>query len=269
MLIISLAKDFNRTLASFALVPSAKTHPLTANVMVVNDSGDLELYAIHDTPKQAPWSARGDIAIGAGQSYKIIAGFSDTEPPPEPWDLPTAQGRYPAPRTESLARSDRTREDSAVRGRSKHFSPTASFGRSGGGDEEAFAVLGGGTNGGVTAPTNLAATRPGKSRTFSPASFRHYQFEHSVERSSARAEGDAPPSRAGTVDQLARGITEDPRARSRRSLREKSASRVKKNTRGIQQLVEDDVSMTMRDRVIRGYGLSNVLGLGRLVTTVD
>lgn len=257
MLNLSSAKDFNRTLASFALVPSAKTHPLTANVMVVNDSGDLELYAIHDTPKQAPWSARGDLAIGAGQSYKIVAGFCETEPPPEPWNLPTAQGHYPAPRTESLARSDRTREDSVVRGRSKNFSPTAPFGRSGGGDEEAFAVLGGS----ATGPTNLAATRPGKSRTFSPASFRHYQFERSVERSSFRMEEDVPPPRAGAVDQLAQGIAESSRARSRRSGRGKSASRVRKHSRGIQQLVEEDISMIMRDRAIHGYGLSNVRGL--------
>ncbi|KAF7980728.1 hypothetical protein HWV62_36737 [Athelia sp. TMB] len=234
-------KDFSRTLSSFALVPNPQSYPLTANVMVVSDNGDLELYAIHDTPKQAPWSARGDLAIGAGRSYKLISGFRDDEPVPEPWDLPTSQ--HHATRTESLARSDRTREDSVIRGRSRHFL----------GDEEAFAVLGDG----VTAPpTNLAASRPGKSRTYSPASFRNYHYEHSAEPVAAHVDVKAP-LRTGNVDQLARGHRETSRARSRRSAREKSASRAPKDARGIHRLVEEDISMIMRDRVIRGYGLSN------------
>ena len=212
--------------------------------MVVSDNGDLELYAVHDTPKQAPWSARGDLAIGAGRSYKLINGFRDDEPVPEPWDLPTSQ--HHATRTESLARSDRTREESVIRGRSRHFL----------GDEEAFAVLG---DSATAAPTNLAASRPGKSRTYSPASFRNYHYEHSAEPVAAHVDAKAP-LRTGNVDQLARGHRDTSRARSRRSAREKSASRVPKDTRGIHRLVEEDISMIMRDRVIRGYGLSNVCG---------
>ncbi|KZP05522.1 hypothetical protein FIBSPDRAFT_765742 [Athelia psychrophila] len=251
-------RDFTRPLSSFALVPNSQTHPLTAQVMVLSDNGDLELYAVHDTPKHAPWSARGDLAIGAGTSYKIVPGFYETEPPPEPWDLLTSASHsqgHPPTRTESLARSDLAREESSIRGRSRYYSdsPAASTSRVGLG-------VGFGEEESAAASTNLAATKPGKSRAFSPASFRNYQYEHMAEPSGPHSEGIevVGPSRGGTVDQLARGHRETSRARSRRSVaREKSASRVRKDARGIYRLVEEDISMIMRDRVIRGYGLSN------------
>jgi len=50
-----------------------------SNVMVVNKDGDLELYAVHDTPKQATWSARGDLALGAGLAIKGLNGYHDPE----------------------------------------------------------------------------------------------------------------------------------------------------------------------------------------------
>lgn len=46
--------------------------------MVVNKDGDLELYAIYDTPKQPIWSSRGDLAIGAGAGLKIIGDCHNT-----------------------------------------------------------------------------------------------------------------------------------------------------------------------------------------------
>jgi hypothetical protein len=211
--------------------------------MVVNNSGDLELYAVHDTPKQAPWSARGDLAIGAGQSYKFISGFHDSDPPPEPWDITTIPSVHP---TESIARSDQTREESVIRGRPKH----ASFGR---GDEDGFPALGSVHSKG---PTNLAATKPGKPRTYSPASFRKYQFEHSADRSTI---GKDVHVREGPVDQLALTNRESSRSHSHRAQRDKSVSRARRQpTRIIHQVIEDDISMTMRNRVIRGYGLNNV-----------
>lgn len=238
----STAKDFSRPLASFTLVPSTETHPLTSNVMVVNSSGDLEVYAVHDTPKQAPWSSRGELAIGVGQTYRMISGFQESEPPPEPWDIPSTSNPYPS---ESVARSDITREESVVRGRGKRNSNTTSFGR---GDEDGFPALGSDSGKG---PANLAATRPGKSRTYSPAAFRNYNFERSTER-----EVTAEDPKSGVVDHLGHSSREISRARSRR---DKSASRGRKQgARVIQQVVEEDISMVMRSRVIRGYGLNNV-----------
>lgn len=218
--------------------------------MVVNASGDLELYAIHDTPKQAPWSARGDLAIGAGQSYTIISGLNENDAP-EPWDVaPTTpmQG-YPP---QSVAQSEQTRDGSVIRGRVKH---AGSFGR---GDDDGFPTLGSGRGpGGLAA--NLAATRPGKGRTYSPASFRNYNYEPSAERSRSATGGGngADTPRFGAVDQLA---GEGSRPRSRRStVRHKSSSRGRKGrSEVVHQVIEDDISMVMRSRAVRGYGLSNV-----------
>ena len=47
--------------------------------MVVNKDGDLELYAIHDTPKQVAWSSRGTLALGAGLGFKVLEGYNDDE----------------------------------------------------------------------------------------------------------------------------------------------------------------------------------------------
>ena len=68
------AKSFARVLSSFALVPPTlgETRNISTKIMVVNKEGDLELYAMQDAPKQAVWSARGDLAIGGGDGIKVI-----------------------------------------------------------------------------------------------------------------------------------------------------------------------------------------------------
>ena len=217
-------------------------HTLTSNVMVVNSSGDLEVYAVHDTPKQAPWSSRGELAMGAGQTYRMIKGFRESEPPPEPWDVPLTPNPHPSG---SIARSDIAREESVIRGRGKRNN-IAPFGR---GDGDDFPALGSDSG---KDPANLATIRLGKGRTYSPAAFKNHNFERSAERSVGE------DLKGGVVDRSA-PPREIFRARSRRSLREKSASCSRKPaTRAIQQVVEEDISMVMRSRVIRGYGLNNV-----------
>lgn len=208
--------------------------------MVVNNNGDLELYAIHDTPKQAPWSSRGDLAIGAGQTYKIISGFHDSEP--APWDIPANPNARPP---ESISQP---REESVVRGRPKHH-PT--FGR---GDEDGFPAL---SSTIAKEPPSVSTTKSTKSKTRSPAPFRKYHFEHSSER--LIVDGDSP-LRESPVDQLAETRGESTSQGRHKSQRDKSmSSRGRRHpTRIIQQVVENDISMIMRTRAIRGYGLSNV-----------
>ncbi|KAJ7595018.1 hypothetical protein C8J56DRAFT_928212 [Mycena floridula] len=117
-------KSFLRPLASFALVPSLNSHPLASHLMVVNKEGDLELHAIHDTPKQSAWSARGDLAIGAGKSYQILSVNVDR----------LYQGQQSRP---SLLQSPQGQEQSLARGRER-TPATALFGR---GDEDGFPAL--------------------------------------------------------------------------------------------------------------------------------
>jgi hypothetical protein len=84
-----LAKDFPSPLVSFALVPGMREHPLTSNVMVVNKEGDLQVYAVHDTPNHSSWSHAGDLTMAVGTSYRVFTGFYNTMEGPNPWDVPT------------------------------------------------------------------------------------------------------------------------------------------------------------------------------------
>ncbi|KAH7888971.1 hypothetical protein F5I97DRAFT_2006108 [Phlebopus sp. FC_14] len=216
-------KHFSRALASFALVPNSRPLSLTSQVMVVNKDGDLELYAVHDAPKQVSWSSRGDLAIGAGHSYRLLPGFQDLSPPPQPWDIPT----------------DHAQDDHVSRGaRGDVGKAVPLVGR---GDEDGISVSGGGSP---------AGSRHAKSRTYSPASFRNYPFELTPVRNDSLVHSEKPaqhPSRE-VSDQIQK--PKIPRAQA-----EKSTSRVRRSSRVVSQVVEDDISMTMRHRVIRGYGL--------------
>jgi len=63
------------------------THPQTTDfptsMVVKQEPGDLELYAVHDTPKSATWSARGDPPpSSAGQPVRQSSKASPTLDPP-------------------------------------------------------------------------------------------------------------------------------------------------------------------------------------------
>ncbi|KAH9948641.1 hypothetical protein B0H21DRAFT_732415 [Amylocystis lapponica] len=251
-------KSFHKTLSSFALVPGA-THALTSDVMVVNKEGDLELYAVHDTPTHTPWSARGDLAVGLGRSYRVLHGFHELEPPPEPWDIPIPPAVSVPGSVAHSTDKRRTREESAPRGRSGNVrgseSPAPMFGR---GDEDGFPALP------VKAPTNLAATRPGRTRTYSPAALRNLHFEHAaVAKTDAVPVPQAPVAVNGShILPLNGGSTKIRQGHTRassRHVRDGSILRKSAMEKTMQHLVEDDISMTMRRRVVQGYGLSSHL----------
>ncbi|KAF9227102.1 WD40 repeat-like protein [Gyrodon lividus] len=223
-------KYFSRPLASFALVPHSRTFSLTSEVMVVNKDGDLELYALHDTPKQVSWSSRGDLVIGAGLSYKLLPGFQDRGPLPQPWDIPSNSA------DDEFALRERAKADSTFRR----------------GDEDEFPAL--------SASGSSGGTKQPKSRTYSPASFRKYTLELSTIRGGASVLAELPveqpPQRPAT--------SEDTKIKAPRAQIEKSSSRNKKHSsRAAHQVIEDDISMMMRHRAIQGYGI------GRAAHNVD
>ncbi|KAG9316819.1 hypothetical protein JVU11DRAFT_2885 [Chiua virens] len=213
-------KRFSRPLASFTLVPRSRPFLLTSEVMVVTKEGDLELYAVHDAPKQVAWSARGDLAIGVGRSHKLIPGFQEKEMSLQPWDISKTADDQFAPKATSSEVTDSRRDF--------RYLP---------GDQES-------SNG-----------KPSKSRTFSPASFRHYPLEVSVVR------GDTPTPAERTLEQSSQHVVDDEgMTKSLRIQADKPATpRNKKHAlRGICQIVEEDISMVMRHRVIRGYGIKTI-----------
>ncbi|KAI0746113.1 hypothetical protein C8Q76DRAFT_852601 [Earliella scabrosa] len=253
-------KTFVKSFASFALVPSAEQHPLTSNVMLVNKDGDLDLYAVHDTPVHTPWSSRGDLALGVGCSYTILPGITDTTPPREPWDLLAARPSRPGSRAYSLERREYAEDGSF----SRRYSPTYSmasaptFGR---GDEDGFPAL-------SPAPaTPAGGTSPGRRRDLAliPESkliVKELPFEHTAvgkyqppkrSKSHGRAHGHdenaqthAPPTTPKTVT-LA---LDDGESRTKHP--KKSAA-----VKALQHVVEFDISMLMRRRAVLAYGLTD------------
>ncbi|KAI0630074.1 hypothetical protein C8Q77DRAFT_1219729 [Trametes polyzona] len=253
-------KTFSRSFASFALVPSPKPHPLTSNVMLVNKDGDLELYAVHDTPVHPAWSSRGDLALGVGCSYTIIPGIVDTSLPSEPWDVIPAYPSLPGSHAHSLERPDFSGSQFGSR-RSRmqsetpaHSVPPPMFGR---GDEDGFPALGSPP---IKSFPDEQASRSGRRRTHSPSGLRQLHFEQST-ISKSRHASQGRKYRADQELQVPvpfvtpRTVTlalDDPEVRTKPT--RKSAP-----LKALQHVVETDISMVMRQRAIRGYGLVNPL----------
>ncbi|CAK5276104.1 unnamed protein product [Mycena citricolor] len=273
-------KLFPKTLSSFALVPQPTTS-LTSEVMVVSPQGDLEICALHDTPKQAVWSNRGDLAVSAGHRYRVFPGILDGEELEKEFiqqrerESSLEQFRYAQQQQDAIKSRSEPKSTSPqqhmLRGRRSmpSFDPRpVLFGR---GDDDGFPALSTDSSSTlmsssiaalrdaspasavrVSAPTGISATRPvsvSKSRTFSPSSMRHYPYEP-TQRSrsnsrpailkSASTKDSAPPVKSLEVKIRAAPVS-------------RSASRI----RGIEHLIEDDISMVMRRRCLRGYSVGN------------
>lgn len=232
------AKGFSRALSSFALVPSDVSHPLTSNVMVVNPSGDLELYAVHDTPMHTPWSSRGDLLVPLGKSLRVLPGITETEPPPEPWDIlvqPTHS--VPGSKSHSVDRLSVRRRGVSESG--TKTPPPPMFGR---GDEDGFPAL----------------SAPSRSRT--PATPEVANSAKSLAYSPVDAGKGRPRNGSAYRSKL------DPSIRGREINAKRTSTRYHKDLSGWKQqtgtsvlhLIKDDISMVMRKRVIKGYGLADV-----------
>lgn len=224
--------------------------------MVVNKHGDLELYAIHDTPKQLAWSSRGSFTLGAGLGLKVIEGYNDSESEDdiESEDAPvnkytTSQDKARRSRSRSVAPSragsrPRGRDASIIGARLSAIGGLPPlFGR---GDDDGFPAL-------SSRPTGLSATRPGQPRTYSPASIRNFR---SSERGEPSALHRRSLSRTGTLP------VEEPSKDPSLPLEHRKTDRVPKmkevKKQGVLHIVQDDIAMIMRHRAKAGYGLSQV-----------
>ena len=198
------------------MVPESSSNPLYSNVMIVNKDGDLELYQVHDTPKQGCWSSRGALIVGAGKGLKVFEG--------RPVDPTDEEGT----RSTRISRSRSATgplEESHSRGRGIKL-PAVSQPP----PEETF----GAPRSGVAAQLALSSMNK---RAYSPSSFRKYKAGEPRSQSRTR-----PSGRQRSV----------------------SLARQDAKSRNVAHVLEDDVSMVMRNRAIMGYGLSKVdQSLGR------
>lgn len=276
-----LAKDFSSSLSSFALVPHTRAHPLTSNVMVVNKEGDLEVYAVHDTPNHARWSSQGDLSIAIGNSYRILAGFSNKEKGPDPWDIPNlpvmsraaSVGKSPDP--DNPDKHPITPGHSVpTRGRSQSMVSPPTFGR---GDEDGFPALNAATkHHGADTPasghksrsaTRTAINEETKHRLTS--SNRNASFSRALsslvmrDRSNDSPLVESPVSRDPEVHiSFSADILALPSSSSSRHQRHThSKNKQLPTSHKMRHVIQSDISMVMRRRVLKGYGLGNVCHL--------
>lgn len=188
--------------------------------MVVNKDGDLELYAIYDTPKQPIWSSRGDLAIGAGVGLKIIGDYHNTT-------LVDAFSTERVGRRRSIFKCNK---DKASNSKSIP-TPEHSRGRSGHPVQKLLPPNFGLGDSPSVASTGLSATRP-TTRNGSRISVPEHQRSHSRTDTIPAEESNSP-------------------RRKTTKLRD-----TKKHT--LIHVLQDDISMVMKQRALDGYGLSKV-----------
>lgn len=216
--------------------------------MIVDKEGSLELYALHDTPKQAIWSSRGELAIGAGSQIYTIEGYTPKPGEEDPWN-----GNVSAEDGSPIA-DEKERDHSGLRDGSvvrDHHTPL--FGR---GDKEGFPALR------TPSPSRLSVLFPRTveertGRTFSPSGRAMRKVEGGKLRSVSmevfhRREDSVDRDRHGRR----RGRSRE-RERERKEKRSVSKNRTK-NRAYVGKMVEEDVSMCMRRRLVSGYGVGDV-----------
>ncbi|KAI0305481.1 hypothetical protein B0F90DRAFT_1808734 [Multifurca ochricompacta] len=210
---------------------TAQLSPNTSGSLVLSNTRkyDLETANTHDTPIHVQWSPRGSMAVAVGSAYRIFSSVQPGEIVPEPWSIvpavvsegvdDTGFGNFPI---------------DVSRGRSPRSSwqqPT--FGR---GDEDGFPAL----------TSARPSPKPRQKRVLKcGASF--FPGPTSL----------APPSPAtGSVHIIGTTkLTENNVASSR--TQNASGRPWRRAIDRTQALVDEDISMSMRRRVIKGYGLSH------------
>ena len=192
---------------------------------VVTKDGDLDMQTMYDPP-QPRWSARGELSIASGRSYQVYQPFRDEEPIAEPWSLVPHE-----------IRSQVTSPHGSVRGR-KEAKETL---------KEPVAVGDG--------PSVLLAVRP--SRTYSPASMRRFTQNKSPAPDATprpgqfalRPENELPEKRGRAFQ----------KGETKTFSRSLSKSKLSSDERSSRRVIIDDMSMVIRKRALKGYGLENVL----------
>ncbi|KAL5528601.1 hypothetical protein ACEPAF_7737 [Sanghuangporus sanghuang] len=226
-------KSFSRPIASFALVPSPYDHPLTTNIVVVSKEGDIEMHEMHDAPKHTIWSSRGDLALGAGTHFRIFPGYYDNGPPPEPWEL---MGNL-----EDGEHVDaKVLHDDGSRPQSRNGYDGRRTARQSRRDDNKSSLR----------ASSLITTKKSVGRAFGPAAIRGYALDKSTSRGA-----EAEQSGSDSVAMPAKSVLDA--ANASRSIHNDNVSgaRARNLYKSAPSIIETDISMVMRSRVLRGYGL--------------
>jgi hypothetical protein len=236
-------------------MPATRTNPLVVSLMAIAKDDELETAHIHDTPIHVEWSSRGSMAIAVGSTYRIFSSVRPGEIVSEPWSIqPTivseGTGFSPFPIEMSRGRSSRL----------SLYQPT--FGR---GDVDGFPALTSAKPSPKPSPRSKASPLPVsklKEGVVSPA----YRSVPASPYSKGNVELPPSPGPASLPLPSPASSARPIASASKMSERNASSSRTR-NTSGrawrraidrTQAIVDEDISMIMRQRVIMGYGLSHV-----------
>ncbi len=236
-------------------MPATRTNPLVVSLMAITKDDELETAHIHDTPIHVEWSSRGNMAIAVGSAYRIFSSVRPGDIVPEPWAIqPTivseGTGFSPFPIEMSRGRSSR----------SSLHQPT--FGR---GDMDGFPALTSAKPSPKPSPRSKASPLPGpksKEGTVSPAYWSVPASPYSkgnVELPSSPGPASLPlPSPASSARPIAGASKLSERNASSSRTRNAGSRAWRRAIDRTQAIVDEDISMIMRQRVIMGYGLSHV-----------
>ena len=175
-------------------------------------------------PPEPRWSCRGELSIASGLSYQVYQPFRSDEPVPEAWSIVPKDPR-----------SQMTSPYGSLRGRKEALEEPVTF-RDG--------------SGGMQLNVHL-------SRTYSPASMRRFTLDKSPapdatprpSRFALRPENELSEKRGRS---LQKGEQKKSFSRSQ------SRSKLSSDERSSRRVITDDISMVIRRRVLKGYGLENV-----------
>ncbi len=183
-----------------------------------------------DAPKHTAWSPRGDLAIGAGNQYTLV-GVHGTQPVTEPWEVDNS--------SQEGGRDEKSldRRSAGKQSRPHSRAPSPGFGR---GDKDGFPAL---------VSINGSKSKLGRSSSSSPAP------EKVTGGLSATRDQQAPESPTVQSPNSILPVQRIP-SKSQRVVSYGNVSRGRRH--GNIPAIDNDVTLTMRSRVLQGYGTSNV-----------
>jgi hypothetical protein len=229
-------------------MPATRPNPLVVSLMAITKDDDLETANTHDTPTHVQWCARGSMAVAVGSAYRIFHSVPPGEIIPDPWSV--------VPTIISEGTGIGTFPIEVSRGRPRLSRPT--FGR---GDEDGFPALTSAVQSPKPSPRVKSSPLPALKGTASPA-HRSVPASPYLKGSAELPSSPGPASLAPVSRQTTVGSK--PSESSASVSRARSASgrpwrrAVDRAVDRVQALVDEDISMVMRRRVIKGYGLGYV-----------
>lgn len=189
------------------------------------------MHSMFDAPKHTAWSPRGDLAIGAGGQYTLV-GVQDTQPVVEPWEIDTSSQKG------GRDEKSQDRRSTGKQSRPHSRAPSPGFGR---GDKDGFPAL---------ISSNGSRNKLGRSSSPTPE-----KLPGGLSATKDQQTPDSPSTGNSPTSILP---TQRIPNKSQKMVSHAIASKGRRrNPHWNIPALDNDVTLTMRTRVLQGYGVSN------------